>query len=820
MSEQKSVKYQVPLICLVLAMITLVAFEQVRRNDFVSFDDLQYVTDNPNVNQGLSGESIAWAFTSGYASNWHPLTWLSHMADCELYGLRPAGHHITNLLLHILNTLLLFWVFRKMTGSVWPSAFVAAVFAIHPLHVESVAWVAERKDVLSTLFWLGTMIAYVRYTERSSMGNSVLVALLFGLGLMAKPMLVTLPFVLLLLDYWPLRRFDTFSIRRLVGEKIPLFVLAAGSSVITFLVQQKGGAVIELENISVASRLGNALVSYVGYIGKMIYPSGLAVLYPYPAEGVGSWRPLVAVALLAGLTLFFIRLAAKQRYVLVGWLWYLITLVPVIGIVQVGGQAMADRYTYIPSIGIFVVVAWGLGDLLSRWKYKRAVLSIFALIAILLATLATRNQVAHWRNTLALYKHTLDVTENNHVIHSNYAIALNEEGRTDEAIEHYQQALKIEPDHADAHYNLGVVFEKMGNFEQAIKHYQQLLKLEPDSTEVHYNLGVVLGIMGKREQAIAHYQRALKIKPDYAEAHYNLGVVLWKTGKREQAIEHYQKALKLKPDFTEARYNLGVVLGKTGNHEEAIEHLQQTLKLKPDYADAHYFLGVVLGKTGKRKQAIEHFQQAVKLKPDDLDAHYKLGNEFVNMGKFDQAIEHFQQALRLRPDFADAHYNLGVLLGKMGNLEQAVEHFQKTLQLDPQNFEAHNKLAQLYHQQKQPDRTVAHLAQSLAFEPQQPRILNMLAWLKAAYPRADFHDPDEAVRLARRCCQLTGFKNPEHLDTLAVAYAAAGQFTKAIETTEKAISHVASKNQSEMLDMLRDRLKLYGKNQPVSLQQQ
>ena len=580
---------------------------------------------------------------SGYAANWHPLTWLSHIADCELYGLRPAGHHITNLLLHVLNTLLLFWVFRKMTGSVWPSAFVAAVFALHPLHVESVAWVAERKDVLSTLFWLGTMIAYVRYAERCGTGNYLLVVLMFGLGLMAKPMLVTLPCVLLLLDYWPLKRFDKFSIKWLIVEKIPLFVLAAGSSIITFFVQQKGGAVIQLEFVSVSSRLGNALVSYIGYIGKMIYPSGLAVLYPYPAEGVGSWRPLVAVALLAGLTLFFIRLAGKQRYALVGWLWYLVTLVPVLGMVQVGSQAMADRYTYIPSIGIFVVVAWGLSDLLNRWKNKRVILSISALITILLATLATRIQVGHWRNSIALYEHTLNVTEHNFIIHGNYGKVLDEDGRTEEAIEQYQNVLEIRPDRADAHYSLGVLFWETVKQPQSIAHYQKAVQLEPDMTKAIYNLATALMKISRYDEAAGHFRKVLELRPDHAVAHFNLGVVLDKLGKGQQSINHFKLALKLNPDNPDAHYNLGVILGKMGKLEQTIEHFDNTLQLNPENVEAHNKLAKVYHELKKPGKAMAHLTQSLALQPQQpgmlnmlawLKAAYQQADSMILQGPF------------------------------------------------------------------------------------------------------------------------------------------------------------------------------------------
>jgi len=378
------------LIYLALALVTFVAFVQVGHNDFINYDDAEYVTENEKVQKGLNIESFVWAFTTGHASNWHPLTWLSHMLDCQLYGLSPAGHHLTNLFLHLLNTLLLFGVLKTMTRAVWPSAFAAVLFAVHPLHVESVAWIAERKDVLSAFFWMLTMAAYLRYTKHPCIVRYLPVVFAFALGLMTKPMLVTLPFVLLLLDYWPLKRLqfgrinipESQSHKRLILEKIPLFTLAAISSVITCIVQQSGGAMGGNEVLTVGVRLANALVSYVGYIHKMIYPKGLAVLYPHPLDGVGLWQPVVSFIILAVISAGVIFASRKRRYLATGWFWYLGTLIPVIGLVQVGSQAMADRYTYLPSIGIFIILAWGIPELLARWRCRKVIPAVLAGIVL------------------------------------------------------------------------------------------------------------------------------------------------------------------------------------------------------------------------------------------------------------------------------------------------------------------------------------------------------------------------------------------------------------------------------------------------------
>ena len=451
-------KPYVLLIYVVLAVATFIAFEPARLNGFVNYDDDDYVTRNPQVSAGLTPESVRWAFTTPYMANWHPLTWLSHMLDCELFGLNPLRHHLTSLSFHIANTLLLFWVLKRMTGVVWQSAFVAAVFALHPLRVESVAWVAERKDVLSGFFWMLTMALYVRYAERVSIGRYIAVFLSFGLGLMAKPMLVTLPFVLLLLDYWPLGRFQLSrdagyrSLFHLVREKVPLFVLSIASSVVTFIVQQGAGAMKPAESFGLNIRISNAIVSYMGYIFKMIYPIGLAPLYPHPGGNLPRWQPIVFFVILAVTSAGIIYM--HRRYLIAGWLWYLGMLVPVIGLVQVGQQAMADRYSYLPSIGIFIMVGWGANELLERWRYRKIGLGISAAVVLAALLICTRIQVRYWQNNLTLFRHTIEVTSNNFVMHSNYGNALLEEGVLEQAIENYNEALRVKPNYAAAVNNL------------------------------------------------------------------------------------------------------------------------------------------------------------------------------------------------------------------------------------------------------------------------------------------------------------------------------------------------------------------------------
>ncbi len=564
-------------------------------HDFVNYDDPDYVADNPHVQAGLNWEGLKWAFLNPVSCNWHPLTVLSHMLDCQLFGLKPWGHHLTNVLLHTLNTLLVLVLLRQTTGAAWRSLFVASLFAVHPLRVESVAWVAERKDLLSGCFGLLALIFYARYAlgrltakdqesggrGRESESNrtqhvtrlhlpSSLCYLLsfccFALGLMSKPMLVTWPFVLLLLDYWPLRRFELSTrnsqlstLRRLVLEKIPFLALAAATSVVTLVMQKHAGALASSESLPLGARSGNALIAYCRYLGKLFCPTELAVFYPHP----GQW-PLAQVLLAGGLivgisVLFWVR---RRRYpfLLVGWLWFVGTLVPVIGLVQVGGQAMADRYTYIPSLGALVLIVWGTYELARRWHYGVVGLSVAGCAAIVLCLALTRQQLGHWKNTEALFRHALQVTENNCLAHNILGATLAARGQVDEAIRQCQEALRLKPDYAEAHYNLGTALGMNGQEDEAIRQFQETIRLQPDHAEAHYNLGVALGKKGQIDQAMRQYQETVRLQPGNAAAHYNLGNALFRKGRTGEAIGHYREALRLKPDYADARTNLEAAL--------------------------------------------------------------------------------------------------------------------------------------------------------------------------------------------------------------------------------------------------------------------
>ncbi len=714
-------KYQPWAVYTVLTIIILAVFWQVYDFEFIDYyDDDTYVTQNSHISTGLTIENIVWVFTSEHSFNWHPLTGLSHIVDCQLFGLNPGLHHLVNLLFHIINTLLLFTVLRQMSGAIGRSAFVAAVFAIHPLHVESVAWISERKDVLSTLFWFLTMAAYFRYIKNPKTWRYILTFVLFALGLMAKPMLVTLPFVLLLLDYWPLNRFETDPTgrikwqewRHLVWEKIPLFTLSVASSVVTFLVQKSAGAVWEIEAFPAAVRTANAIVSYVKYIVMMFLPRHLAVFYPLYGEKLDAWRVSAAFILLMIITICVIRFGSKYRYLPVGWLWYLGTLVPVIGLVQVGEQAMADRYTYVTLTGLFIIIAWGINDLLQGWRHQKFILNLSSFAVILALCACAWFQTSYWRNNSSLFQHALKVTKGNYVI-----------------------------------YN---------------------------------NLGALLSEQGKPEEAIVLYHQAIEAVPDYPNALNNLGIAYYRLGRDEEAIQTLKQAVQTKSDFAEAYYNLGVAYNKTGRYQESAEAFRSVIKIKPDDAEAYYNLGVVCGRIQRHDEEIESYNRAIAIKPDFAKAYDGLGCALVHQNKFDQAITYLQQAIKLDPNSPTANRSLLIALIQQGRIEEAV----------------------------------AHAGKALRIMPDQADLMDKLAWISATRKETAFYNPQQAVKLAERACELSDYANAGMLDTLGVAYAAVNRFSEAVVTAERALKIAQSAGNKSLTDQIQQRLALYKKNQP------
>jgi len=646
------------LICLALAVLTVVTFWQLKDCGFIDFDDNVYVYENAYVQSGLSWHDIKWAFSFESVENggyWNPVTWLSLMLDYQIFGLNPRGYHLINLLFHVMNTVLLFLIFHRMTKTLWQSAFVACLFAIHPLHVESVAWITERKDVLSTFFLMLTMGAYIYYVECPGFRRYFLVLLFFVLGLMAKPMLVTLPFVLLLLDYWPLQRFqeikpahniqtevfksvfpdkqkkkskkkhvakESLEVKKpadpeykraliypLLWEKVPLFVLVILLSIVTYIAQQKVGAVITIDALPLSVRIGNAFVSYIAYIGKMIWPSNLAVFYPHPGSWP-LWQVLGSILLLVAVTLAVFRMAKRFPYLATGWFWYTGTLVPVIGIVQVGGQAMADRYAYIPLIGLFIMVSWGVPELLKQWSYRKEILLTSSALSILCLSIITWTQVGYWQNTITLFDHTLKATDHNSIAYYNRGNTYNKLGNYRQAIEDYNRAIEIKPGHAEAYNSRGNAYKDLGNYEQAVEDYNRAIEIKPSYAEAYVNRGNAYNGLGNYRQAIEDLNRAIEIKPGYAETYNNRGNAYIGLGNYRQAIEDLNRAIEIKPSYAEAYNNRGAAYLSVGNYKQAIEDLNKAIEIKPDYADAYYNRGVIYGRLGSDDRAVEDLKRA------------------------------------------------------------------------------------------------------------------------------------------------------------------------------------------------------------------
>ena len=676
----------IPAVCVFLLALVFCVFGQTVRHNFVNYDDDDYVYENPQVTPGLTARGIGWAFSQSRSGNWHPLTWMSHMLDCQLFGLWAGGHHRTNVLLHAATAILLFLVLRRMTGRLWPSALAAAIFAVHPLRVESVAWVTERKDVLSGMFFMLTLWAYACYAGRPfSLARVVIqtggdlscatasakqwhtaevspirthhtgylaVVAVFALGLLCKPMLVTLPFLLLLLDFWPLGRLGAQreaggrGVAACIVEKIPLAALSAASCAATLLVQTP--ALAESRAVPLSLRIANALVSCATYVGETFFPAGLAVLYPYPVGGLPGWKIAGASALLLGISAAAVVFRRRCPYLLVGWLWYLGMLVPVLGLVQVGSQAMADRYTYLPQIGLCVAVVWGAERLSRDWPGHRWIGGAASALVLAILSGCAWWQTSQWRDSTALWTHTLAHTSGNFVAHSNYGVALRQQGKVDEAERHYRQALEIHPDFADAHVNLGLILFARGQVEGAIAQYRSALAASAEHAEAHRFLGEALQGCGRLDEAIAEYQEAVAIEPDRISTRLNLGAALRRQGRIDEAIAQYQTVLAARPDYGEAENNLGNALVQKGRLDEAMAHYQKALAINPAHAEAHYNLAGVLLQKGRLDEAIAGYRRALAIRPDYADAHQNLAIALYRHGDAAGAKAHASEAERLR----------------------------------------------------------------------------------------------------------------------------------------------------------------------------
>ena len=679
------------LISAVLVLATLAACWPIRRAEFLNFDDPSYVTSNPKVLHGLTSAGCLWAFTTIHASNWHPLTWLSHMLDCQVFSQNSGAHHLVNLALHAANVLLLFLLLRRMTGGTWRSGFVAALFALHPLHVESVAWISERKDLLSTCFGLLALWAYVRYAEAQSLKSKVqspkpaastsqhatrnthyasrftfhasryylLSLLFFALGLMSKPMLVTLPCVMLLLDFWPLERLQlkTPDSRLktwfpLLREKLPFLALSLASCAVTVWAQHQGGALATIEKVPLSCRLANAVSSYIGYLTNAVWPVRLAVFYPFPPNLTLSGQ-MLGLGFLVAATVLAIALARRAPYLLTGWLWFIGTLVPVIGLVQVGSQAMADRYSYLPLVGVFIAVVWGVTELTSRWRHQRLALG-FGGGAVLIACLAcTRLQITYWQNSIALFSHAIEMTSNNALAEQNLAYALSLKGNQPEALRHFDAALRISPDYSAALLNRANVLALQGSPDEAIAGYRAAIGSQPDYEKAYFSLANALALQGNLDEAATNYLLALKYWPDYAEAHTKLGNLLLVQGAEVEGIAHLRAAVKIQPDAAEAQCALGRALARRQNFPEALACFRAALKADSDYAPTLNDQAWILAT--QTDQRIRNLPEALALAQRACQATAFTNSGYLDtlavarseLGQFDQAMALTEKAAAL-----------------------------------------------------------------------------------------------------------------------------------------------------------------------------
>jgi tetratricopeptide (TPR) repeat protein len=668
---------------LVLGLVTFALYLPIVRDDFVYYDDQGYLLYNTHVNKGLSWPDIVWAFKSGEQANWHPLTWISHMVDCQFFGLNPAGHHFTNVLFQTVNTLLVFFLLKQMTGKIWPSAFVAAFFGWHPLHVESVAWASERKDVLSAFFWLLTMMAYVKYVKKPRVDFYLLALVLFACALMSKPMAVTLPFALLLLDFWPLNRLAPAGTSTsqnagadipvekcrsswprgvfLVFEKLPFFALTAADCLVTYLVQNHGKAVLSISALPFSYRLANALWSYLRYVSNTFCPSGLAIIYPYkahlPVALVGS-----SIVLLVVWSVLFLWWRKKFPYLLTGWFWFLGTLIPTIGLVQVGAQAMADRYMYIPSIGLFILIVWSANDLIHFHPSSRKSVLFIGTVALAACVAATSMQISYWRNTITLFAHAIEVTGDNPVAYYNLGAGYESDGDLASALALYEKSVELSPNYLPSQFGLGRLRLENGNYQEAESHFDSARQMAGWDAQSEFDLALALVKAGRSTEDLGRLRMLVQNDPNDPKNHFHLGFILQKATNTDEAILEFSNALQLQPDYSDARYGLADALITTGRTNEALAQYRAEVKLHSNDPEAHYNLGLALLDNHQFADAEKEFTVELQLSPAELRAHYRLAQALADEGKFTDAVTQYHETLRILPNFPDAKRELNALL--------------------------------------------------------------------------------------------------------------------------------------------------------------
>jgi tetratricopeptide (TPR) repeat protein len=768
-------------------LCTLTAYAPICANGFVNYDDDEYVIDNREVQQGLGISSCIWTLTSFAAGNWHPLTWISLEADHDLYGLDPQGYHLTNLFLHTATTVMLFLTLSSMTAMLGPSAVVAACFALHPLHVESVAWIAERKDVLCAFFWVLGVSAYSRYAAEPTVLRYLVLTIVFVCGLAAKPMMVTFPCALLLLDYWPLGRLNLFGFGlqdtdkgkawpRIV-EKAPLFAIALVDVTLTLLAQYQGGAIVSINRLPLGVRLSNALAAYAIYLGHALWPIGLVAFYPHWQSWQSSVQSLVQGAALGIATILLSYYGRRRGYLITGWFWYLGTLVPTLGLVQVGLQSMADRYTYIPLIGIFIMVAWSGAEVIDHWPAASAPIVIVTFAALIAGWSLTRSQVIHWHDSIALWDQCLAITSDNPVAHNNLGRALVETGSTDLAQKHFQEAVRLRPDYPEALNNLGSLAAQRGELQEAIAHYRAAIDAQPRFAQAHVNLGNALLRVSEPQGALIQFMMALQIDPHLAEGYAGLGQAFILLGKLEDGQRALEMAIELNPANGDAHNNLALVLKRLGKNQESLGHFRRAVQLDPENAQAHFNFAALLVQVQQLNEAEKHFHKAAQLCPQDADAWQKLGLVLSMEGRDAEAAPLLKKAMSIDPKLAVLHYDLAFTLHELGQTTAADEEYRRALALDP---------------------TVATR-------------MRQEAWRLATHPDAQVRNGKLALRLARQVCQATSNHDAQSFDTLAAALAEIGRFDDAQAATQDAISLT---KRPDLIQALQLRKQLYASHRP------
>jgi len=816
---------------------TAAAFWPVLQCDFINLDDPDYVTDNRLVKAGLSLEGVSWAFTTGHAGNWHPVTWLSHMLDVSLFGMKSSAHHAVNLSFHLANGCLLLLLLHRMTSAMWRSFFVAALFALHPLHVESVAWVSERKDVLSTFFGLLSLLAYVRYSRDHLPAHvhppfsifhpfrspDYWLALIFlALGLMSKAMLVTWPFVMLLLDFWPLKRVTgegwqvtRLAWRALVVEKIPFFCVVLVSCVVTFLVQQQGGSVSSAANLPLELRLSNAVASYWKYIGKVFWPDNLAVFYPHPelrypiSEQWPGWVIVLSALALVGVTMAVWNRRSSHPFMAVGWFWFLGTLVPVIGVIQVGTQGMADRYAYLPLTGLFILVVWGAAAIFER---RKSVGLVFGVAVVCVCALLSWRQAQTWKNDVTLFTHALRSTSNNAFAHSMLGKAMWKEGEKEKAFQELLTALNLSPFQQGVHNDIAVILFDRGEIQEAVEHYQAELSVRPSFYMSHFGLAAIYSSQGEWDKALYHYKEVVRYRPDYAMAHDGMGFVLFKLGRMPEAEQQFREALSLDASNTNSVADLGRVLALEGRYSEAetVMRIVVDEHAKPEF---QAFYANILYELGQTNEAARRFQNSLKMQKDLSGDCLREGDAFLKLGAQEAARVYFTIAVRLDPASPDAAERLGSTLAVLEKLKEAITSFELSAQLRPDsNVYYRLGLCRLLQGKAAEARTAFENAIKLA--PDWGVALNELAWLLATDRDGTIRDGALAVALAEKACRLNGEREARFWGTLDAAYAEVGRFDDAIRIATKTEKLALSSGSKETAEAAIIRLNLYKQGKP------